>query len=55
MTITSNKTKRHYTIKFNGTTYRTYQMSKVEFEEAWLMTEGDWKSYIRCNSVIVVK
>lgn len=55
MKVTSNKSKRHYTIKLNGTTYRTHQMSIQEFEEAWFMSEGDWKSYIRYNSVIVVK
>ena len=53
--ITSNKSKRHYTIYCVGFVLRTTQLSKSEFEELDFNTNEDWKSYIRNNEVIRIK
>ena len=45
--VTSNKSKRHYTIYLNGVKYRTMPMSKIEFDEAYFNTLNDWKNYLK--------
>lgn len=54
MKVTSNKTKRTYTIVLNGNKYRTTELSKEEFEELDYNTESDWINYIRTNQVIAL-
>ena len=54
MKVTSNKTKRTYTILFNGNKYRTIKLGKNEFEELYYNTEGDWINYIKSNEVIAL-
>ena len=54
MKVTSNKTKRTYTILLNGNKYRTIKLSKNEFEELYYNTEGDWINYIKSNEVIAL-
>lgn len=45
--VTSNKSKKHFTININGVKFRTLHLSKDEFEEAEYNTENDWKDYVR--------
>jgi hypothetical protein len=54
MKVTSNKTKRTYTILLNGNKYRTIKLGKNEFEELYYNTEGDWINYIKSNEVIAL-
>ena len=53
--ITSNQSKRHYTIYLNGSVYRTSKLSKLEFEELDYNTEKDWINYVRTNELIILK
>ena len=55
MKVTSNKTKKHFTITVNGRVYRTTQMSKEQFEECDYNTAADWINYIKTNEVIIIK
>lgn len=55
MRITSNRSKRTYTIRYGGNKYRTTQMSKAEFEDAMYNTPTDWKDYIKNNECIILK
>lgn len=45
--VTSNKSKRTYTIRVNGSKYRTYPMSKEEFNSCYYNTETDWNQFLR--------
>jgi hypothetical protein len=49
MKITSNKSKRHYTINVGYATYRTLSMDKIEFESAYYWTENDWKQFLKTD------
>ncbi len=44
--ITSNKSKRHYTINVGYAKYRTIKMSKEEFNQAHYWTLNDWKQFL---------
>ena len=48
--VTSNQSKRHFTIYSNGVKFRTLPMSREEFENAEFWTEGDWKDFLNRNS-----
>jgi hypothetical protein len=54
MKITSNKSKRTYTIELRGNKYRTLPLSKAEFQEFEYNTLSDWAYYIRTNCVITL-
>ena len=45
--VTSNVKNRTFTIKKNGTTYRTGKFSKPEFEELEYNTQNDWSNFLR--------
>ena len=45
--VSSNKRTRTYTIKKNGSTYRTYPMSKEEFNSCDWHTGNDWNDWLR--------
>lgn len=47
MKITSNKSKRHYTIIKNGIKYRTIKMSQYEFNNCSYNTINDWINYLK--------
>jgi hypothetical protein len=52
--VTSNQSKRTFTIRKydNGhvyAKYRTYPMSKEEFEDCEMNTEGDWKVFLNSS------
>lgn len=56
MKVTSNKSQKTFTIKMDGTTYRTNKLSKQEFEESHYNSNSDWVDYIRnSGNVYVVK
>lgn len=52
--ITSNKSKRHYTIKTDIEKYRTLQMSKEEFNNAEHWTGNDWNQFLKTNEYFKV-
>ena len=55
LTATPNYSKRTFTIRKDGSTYRTLPMNKQEFEEAEMHTEGDWKWFLTTNDVHVIR
>lgn len=60
ITATANKNKRTFTIRksINGqvfSKYRTFKMSKEEFQENENNTENDWKQFLTTDEYFVVK
>ena len=55
MNITANKSKRTFTIRKNGSKYRTTRMSKQEFETCFYNTLSDWDSFLKSNQYYTVK
>jgi hypothetical protein len=56
MTATPNKSRRTFTIRKDGSKYRTLPMNNVEFNEALYFTKDDWKYWLRTSqSYIVIK
>jgi hypothetical protein len=53
--ISSNKRSRTFTIRTNGSKYRTLPMSKQEFEDAEYMTGDDWRRYLVVGDYYLVK
>jgi hypothetical protein len=53
--ISSNKSARTYTIRTNGSIYRTSKMSKQEFENNSNNTGNDWKDFLNNGEYFVVK
>jgi|688.fasta_scaffold1332965_2 hypothetical protein len=49
MKITSNKSKRHYTINVGYAKYRTYKLSKQEFNSFYYYTENDIKQFLKTD------
>lgn len=47
LTATPNYSKRTFTIRTNGSKYRTSQFSKAEFEENLHNTGKDWLNFLR--------
>jgi hypothetical protein len=45
--VTPNHSKRTFTIRKNGSKYRTYPMSKDEFRSCENMTGNDWANFLR--------
>ena len=45
-TAKSNKSKRTFTIRKNGSKYRTNQVTKDEFDEMDNYTSNDWDDYL---------
>ena len=53
MKVTSNKSKRHYTITTgSGSVYRTTKMTKEEFEECDYNTDKDWLNYLKAEECV---
>lgn len=49
--ISSNQSQRTFTIRTNGSKYRTYPFNKKEFNECENMTGNDWAYFLRaCDS-----
>ena len=54
--VTSNKQLRHFTLwTSSGSKYRTYPMSKEEFQSAEYRTDNDWKNFLKSNDYYPVK
>jgi len=47
ITVTKNKSKRTYTIRVDGSKYRTTQMSKEEFDDPYFWTANDWNQFLK--------
>ena len=45
--VTSNQSKRHFTIKTESGKYKTCSMSKEEFEDNDNNTKNDWLNFLR--------
>ena len=45
--VYSNKSKRTFTIKTESSKYRTYPMSKQEFENNQYNTGNDWQQFLK--------
>ena len=54
-TATPNHSKRTFTIRKDGSKYRTLPMNKEEFNDALHMTADDWKAYLRNEQPIKIK
>ena len=46
-TAKSNKSERTFTIRKNGSKYRTNKMSKDEFNRCLNNTSNDWNDFLR--------
>jgi hypothetical protein len=53
--ISSNKSKRHFTIKTEIATYRTFGMSKADFDSAENNTGQDWAHFLKTNEYYILK
>jgi|LakMenE01Jun11ns_1017340.scaffolds.fasta_scaffold23609_1 hypothetical protein len=53
--ISSNKSNRTYTIRTNGSVYRTIKMSKEEFKSNSNNTGNDWKNFLSSDDYYLVK
>lgn len=53
--VKANNSKRTYTIRKQGTKYRTYKMNKQEFESAYYWTGNDWSNYLKTDDYYIVK
>ncbi len=47
--ISRNKSERKFTIKKNGTKYRTHKLSKEEFDECENYTANDWENFLKTS------
>lgn len=53
--VRSNQSKRHFTIKTDSATFRTYQMSQEEFDSCEFNTGNDWNEFLKSNDYYKVK
>lgn len=47
--VKANKSRRTFTIWKDGSKYRTLPMSKVEFEECEMNSNGDWIDFLNSS------
>ena len=47
--VKANNSKRTYTIRKQGSKYRTYQMAKEEFDSAYYWTGNDWSNFLKTD------
>ena len=52
--ISPNKSNRTYTIRTNGSKYRTTKMSKEEFKSNSNNTGNDWKNFLSSDDYYLV-
>lgn len=56
MNVNANQQNRTFTIRVNGSKYRTGSFSKEEFEEMEYNTESDWRNFLaKSNSYYFIK
>ena len=53
--VSSNKAKRHFTIKTEAATFRTYTMSREEFNINEYNTGNDWAQFMKSDNYYKVK
>jgi len=53
--ISANKSRRTYTIRTFGSKYRTYRMTKEEFQSCDNYTGNDWNNFLKSESYYTVK
>jgi hypothetical protein len=53
--VTPNFSKRTFTIRKDGSKYRTYPMTEIEFNECMHMTGNDWQHFLKFNDYYLVK
>jgi len=53
--VNSNVSKRHFTIKTESGTYRTYPMSQEEFDENDMNTGNDWQQFLNSGDYYKVR
>jgi hypothetical protein len=44
--VSANRSKRTFTIVTDAAKYRTFRMSKEEFEKNWFNTGNDWQQFL---------
>lgn len=52
--VSSNKRNRTFTIRVNGSKYRTLPMSKQEFNDADYRTQNDWINFLKTSQAYYV-
>ena len=55
MQVTANYSKRTFTIRKNGSKYRTFIMSYIEFQNELGNSEHDWKQFLKSDDYYEVK
>lgn len=53
--VTSNNSRRTFTIRTGGAKYRTNKMDKDEFESAKSWTGNDWSQFLKTDEYFVVR
>lgn len=53
--ISSNKSKKTFTIKTESSKYRTLPMSKEEFSSAIHWTGNDWQQFLKTDEYCTIK
>lgn len=53
--VSSNKSKRTFTIKTDTSVYRTNTMSRIEFENLENNTGNDWNDFLKSNDYYKVR
>lgn len=53
--VNSNQSKKHFTIKTESGTYRTYPMSQEDFESNEYNTGNDWQNFLNSDDYYQVK
>lgn len=53
--VSKNISKRTYTLRVNGSKYRTNSMSSEEYYQAELWTGNDWNEFLKTDEYYLVK
>ena len=53
--VRANYSKRHFTIKTESNTFRTYKMNQEEFESSEYRTGNDWQQFLNVARYFRVK
>ncbi|RHJ76137.1 hypothetical protein DW103_17280 [Parabacteroides sp. AM08-6] len=53
--VKANHSKRTFTIRVEGSKYRTVQLSKEEFNSCLHNTSNDWANFLKSDDYYLVK
>jgi len=53
--VTPNNSSRTFTLRTNGSKYRTFKMDKDDFRSAKHWTGNDWKEFLKTDEYSRVK